>query len=584
MKGRLWVAFLIFLALALGGLGLLLRTSRDPGERPYQKAEALLSAGDFESAAAAYGEIATKFPRSRWADDALYKQGFILSNYLGRWTEAIQAFQSLAQHSESPLKDDGLLAMAGVYETALAQPDKALDVYRGVLQEYGSIPDVAAEAELGIARCLVSKGDEGAFAACDDVLRQHANLRDVTAEAEYLLAQAYQNIRHDPEEAMRRYGDVTEKYSGTPWAAKAANELGWHFYQALKKEEQTRVLLELPGSEALSPTAGAPLAAPVLAALLGSAGGLSGEGFAGLSGEAFRFFFYPEEPSRGPETFYRNPFTAASQALGLACFYDEFQSQDRARNTLKRALFEGHPVVTSLAGPPRAWGIVIGSDAVRGEIYVQDPFTKYRAYRSEEFTARWGGTTAPRLLVLGKAQAAETYPVFFLVESQSKKNLREAAATALKTTVADLRRESAEGGGFASFQAFQALIDELEAPENWASPAILSKIASWNAVASPNLVSCRRAAVAFLNQVAAAFPSGAQRHLRYAAEDYGKEVQLLQRARELLPTAPVSETEAVSGGLTSTGESLLKAGAVLRDALQYEHSAVSHLSEAMKGL
>lgn len=578
-------ALYFLLVVALGTAAFLLKGPSDPGRRLYQRAEALLAAGDFESAAAAYGEVAVRYSRSQWADNALYKQGFILSNYLGRWMEAVRAFKALEQRPGSAFRDDGLLALAGIYETALVQPDAALDLYYRLCNEPGSASEVKSEAQVGVVRCLVNKGDEAAFAACETALREFPNQPDLRGQVEYLLARAYQTIRKDPVEAMRRYKDVTEKYPGTAWAAKAANELGWQYYEAMNKEKRTRVLLELPGVVEMPAVPGAGLAAPVFSALLGPKSGFSAEAFAGLSGEAFRFFYFPDAPTGGVETFYRNPFVATCEALGLPYSYQEFEQQQTAREALKRALFDGNAVVTSFAGPPPGWAIVIGSDATRGEIYVHDPFTKYRAYRSDEFTARWAVAPAPRSLLAGTQASAGAYPVFVLQGSTPKKGIKEAAAFAIGRALRDLREESAGKSGFASFRAYQYLIEQLEAPENESSADFLGKVAAWNASGSANLIGCRKALVAFLKEVAHAFPSGAEKHLLYAAEDYATEVELLQRARELLPTSGMLPEEEEAGrgrGAGPASEQLLKASAALRDALQYEHSAVSHLEEAMK--
>jgi len=586
MKNKARMAFYLFLVVAAGVVAVLLRGLGDPGLHLYKRAESLLSSGDYESAVVAYGEVVERFPGSRWADNSLYKQGFILSSFLGRWSEAVEAYEKLAQRPKSDYRDDGLFELARIHETALVQPDQALSIYRRLVDEYGHASDLVPDAEVGIARCLVQEGDPAAFAACEKVIREHPDSPDLAAEAEYLLARAYQTISNQPEEAIKRYNEVAEKYQSTPWAAKAKNELGWHFYQSLKEHEGARVLLELPGAGDTSWSPGSSLVSPVFATLLGSGIGLSAEGFAGLSGEAFRFFYFPESPAQGAETFYRQPFSAVCELLGLPYYYQESQRQDEARQVLKTALFQGHPVVTSVAGPPPGWYIVIGSDAERGEIYIHDPFTKYRAYGSKNFTARWGSDPAPRIVLAGKGRASKCYPIFFVKDIQAKQNLKDATTSAIKMALQDLKRESPGGGGYASFQAYQALIDRLQVPEDQMSAEYLTRIAEWNASGAPNLISCRRAAAAFLNETAASFSPKEQRYLRYAAEDYATEATILQRARELLPTTGTMITglESEKGRVpASLAERLLKASGVLQDALQYEHSAVSNLSEAMAG-
>lgn len=119
--------------------------------RVYQAAVRDFEAGQLEAAEAAFSDFVKRFPKSGWADNALYQLGMIYS-MTGRKREGLEAFELCVQ------------AYAGTDAAPLAEAQAK------ILQDEIAVTEIAEVRELFHAgRNLAAKGD---LAGAEEVFRR----------------------------------------------------------------------------------------------------------------------------------------------------------------------------------------------------------------------------------------------------------------------------------------------------------------------------------------------------------------------------------------------------------------------------
>ncbi|MBI5887790.1 MAG: tetratricopeptide repeat protein [Deltaproteobacteria bacterium] len=198
----LFITFLICLCLFAG-------CAKDPAAKDYDRAEELLSQGEYVEALKRYYTITNDFPGSEYAPKSQYKIGIIFNNYFHDRKRAISAFRAV--FFVYPNSPEALLAkkeLAGIYSN-FGDHRKALAEYQWLLKQSTSLD--APEYKFLIAMEYVKMNDfRQARIELDDIIKTTGSM-DMIAEAKIEAANTYY-LEGDVKTAMEGYDEIIEKF------------------------------------------------------------------------------------------------------------------------------------------------------------------------------------------------------------------------------------------------------------------------------------------------------------------------------------------------------------------------------------
>ena len=546
IAGHRLVGAVAALALALLCVGC---SSKD--ERLYRRAEALFNERSYRLAAATYGDVAEQAPGSAYADNALYKLAFIQREYLKDPDGAIATYRRLAQaYPQSSYADDALMKVGAIY-VRRGEAARAVNAYQEVAHQFPDRPRVCARAQLAIAALLYSRGSAQALEAARAVLRQYPESKRECAQAQLLLAQALRDIQLDPGAAVKEYEKLVAAYPETQQAAEAKQAIGLIYY-GIKQEEQkkpkakweqpTKLLSGVPAYGGPGPSFAGRLLEPLRAALQQQGAAYNSSFLLGVSGCAFQFFYSSSDRQAGWAIFPENPIIVTCEALGFACSSIASQDPDGGYMRLRQSIIEGTPVITEYNLPPRQWLLAVGFDDEKKQVYVlPGGASSPRAVPLETFQSRWsasGGAGLP---------SPAPFAQFAIGKRVESVNPEAMARSCLRRAAADLRGQPVLGipGGWG---AYERLLQDLRehAARLDAVPRDAADLAAWAERPLEGLRANRRAAAAFLPEIAARMPAGSREPLGRAAQLLSEVGDLLARLKDAFPRAP-SEKAAEEG-------------------------------------
>lgn len=201
---------------------------------------------------AAYDQLLKEYPRSRFADRALFYMGE--AHYaLDQPREAIKMYDRLLGSStgeKSALRCDALYARGLAFED-LKELDKAVAAYREMLASCADDP-LAATVRIQLADVLVLQQK---FAEAEQLFAE-AIAAGGEEKARSIFRRAFVLTRLDrAEEAARAYESLIEEFPESPYAASALLAAAQSFYRAGQMEEARKRFQQILDSQSSLPAA-----------------------------------------------------------------------------------------------------------------------------------------------------------------------------------------------------------------------------------------------------------------------------------------------------------------------------------------
>ena len=522
---------LVPLVLLLGGC--MSRT-----ERLFQRAEMFLSQGQPELAAAEYHRLATKYPRSSFAPNALYKLAYLFREEFDRPQEAIQTYRVLAdRYPDSSYVDEAWLWILQIQGGKLKDMTGMRQTRDLIRQRFTDDERVCATAQVELARALLAAGQlAAAEAEARATATTYPRQERQCAAAMLIVARVLEKRGgKQSDQAVRAYEKIVSKYPGTPSAVEAKRAIGWLYYglhgEQLKAEHQAkvraaRVIGNIPPVAAPTNPRLKPLAC--LSSLLAVQGvSASPEALLVVSGAAFDFWFEADRPDAPRLRLPRNTLSDAAEQYGFSVNVSAVPSAEASFAGLSGAIAAGHPAMVPVTGAGD-WWIVAGYKPAEDRVYVLGPGQRApQAMARSEFVSRWARSTA------GHTRCV-TGPYFQLSLGA------RATAPAMPAVLKAMARRAGEGRA-AVTGGYGALTDCLATRAAETDDARRGQLHTWADRRLPEIVAERQAIARFLTEAAPAAPD-LREPLESAAQAYEEAAGLGRQLRETLTalTAPAA--------------------------------------------
>ncbi|KPJ64240.1 hypothetical protein AMK68_02060 [candidate division KD3-62 bacterium DG_56] len=238
----------------------------------------------------------------------------------------------------------------------------------------------------------------------------------------------------------------------------------------------------------------------------------------GLAGEAFRFFFSRNHPSRGVMVFSFNPLRAVCSALGYNCTLEWQEDPRQAIGLLREHLNgQGYPLLRT----HKDWVVVRRENAGEG-FQIRRSRGRGERWSEDQLVARWHPEAG--FLELGLVG----HYLFTVGEREHEPPARDAALGSLRRAVRLLTRARRVDGCAAGVRAYDELVELLSRKRRAGEEGAVQdfqKYASWNRAALPALQGSRAAASRYLELIEPDMCEEAQEPIRSAAERFRKIAQ-----------------------------------------------------------
>jgi tetratricopeptide (TPR) repeat protein len=178
----------------------------------YYKGLALEYTDRHQEAKAAFERLASQYPTSRYADDALFQSGVVEQNSLN-YQGAVRQFTRLIQEkSKSTLLPAAYVQRAIAY-TNLKQYDPAITDYKTVLAQFGNSKS-AEPALLGIQDVLNTAGRPEEFSV---ILKEYERRNPGDQSLEKITYESAKNLYFNEKytQAIEALNEFAQKYSGS---------------------------------------------------------------------------------------------------------------------------------------------------------------------------------------------------------------------------------------------------------------------------------------------------------------------------------------------------------------------------------
>ena len=210
----------IFILIAISGC-----SERNEIESIYRETESLEARiYDCAEDIARYKEnceaILKAYPRSEFADDALYKLG-MLNELFGHYKDAVAYYEKLSMHfPEHEMSASAIYRSAEIYHDHLEDADMAAGLYLTVARRYPKSA-LAAEALISLGQIA---GRRGKWAEAVGYYKEFLGKSPEHPSCDALrfrTADIYQYQLKRPAEARKMYENLIESQPGSAWATQA---------------------------------------------------------------------------------------------------------------------------------------------------------------------------------------------------------------------------------------------------------------------------------------------------------------------------------------------------------------------------
>ncbi len=549
-KIRMKISFCVLkLALAIGIV--LCGGCMSSQERLFQRAELLLSQGQAGLAAMEYYRLAVKYPRSRFAPNALYKLAYLYREEFDNPQDALATYRFLAErYPDSPYADEAwlwILQIQGEKLHDLKEMRRTRDLIR---ERFAQDERICATAQLQFVRALWAAGNlAAAEAEARALVANYPQQKKQCAAAMLIIARIIEKkAGKQTDAAVKAYEQIINKYPDTAAAVEAKRAIGWLYYglkgqqekaELLAKQRAARVLSGVPAPPVVATARLAPFAA--LSSLLAARRiNASPEELLIVSGAAFAFYFEPDNLAAPWRHLPAKALIEAAEQYGFSVNVSSVPAAEAAFSSLAGVIAAGQPVMIPLAGSFR-WGIVVGYKPAEERVYLLEAGQRAaRAIGRQDFLQRWARHPAGHTPCV-------TGPYFQL-------SLGTYVQPASPKTIFAQLGQKAANQRLQIMQGYERLIDFLARHIADAPEAQRQQLRQWAQTSLTELLAERMALARFCHDRA---PSGAfTSNLEQAGQAYeqavrlGKELQrvimsLTQPVRGAEPPAEFTWPEAV---------------------------------------
>jgi tetratricopeptide (TPR) repeat protein len=522
-------------------------------ERLFQRAEMFLSQGQPELAAAEYHRLATRYPRSSFAPNALYKLAYLFREEFDSPDKALQTYRALAErYPDSPYADESWLWVLQIQGNKLGDLTGMRQTRDTIRERFADDDRVCATAQVELARALLAAGQiEAAEAEARAVPASYPRLPRQCAAAMLVVARVLEKRGgKQSDQAVRAYEQIVNKYPDTPSAVEAKRAIGWMYYglrgEQLRAEQQAkvraaRVIANVPPVPSQSNPRLKPLAA--LSSLLGAQGtAASPEALLVVSGAAFDFWFDPQRPEAARTRMERKALTEVAEGYGFSVNVSAMPSAEASFAALSGAISAGHPAMVPVDSGGN-WWVVTGIKPAEDRVYVLTPGAQTaRAMARTEFLGHWARSAQGHVRCV-------TGPYFQLwLGARSAAPEGEGLARAMARRAAEHRSSVNSGYG--------ALAEYVAARSSDTEGGPRQHLRAWADRRLPEIMAERLAIAGVLREMAGAAP-GLSGALEGAAGGYEAVAGLGRELREklmgLTAAAPDGEAAAETGWTEAAG-------------------------------
>jgi tetratricopeptide (TPR) repeat protein len=348
----------------------------------------LEEAGYVRPALRHYELLADTHPQSVYAPRALNREAVILTD-LAREGEtenfelAIATYKRLATgYPSSPLAGEALLAIGAICLGDLNDEDRAQTAYEQVLQKYPSKLELTAEATLRLGRTFqIARKSKEAQTWLQKVLAKYSGFPLRCAEAQFYLAETYESLFKKPVWARNAYETVLRLYPQTVWAGKAKERLGFMLYSEGAPRAR-RVLIEVPPVSSETTTNSLLEALRPIFAARGLAVGVPV--VRGWSMEPFFAGYDPANPGRVAKI----PFSLWETATTNAGLRHVISEGGNAKDALAGLQSELDVAHLSLVYDG-SWKLATGYDSAQDQIFLLEKGSLLRKVAARDFSQKW---------------------------------------------------------------------------------------------------------------------------------------------------------------------------------------------------
>jgi TolA-binding protein len=474
---RTLVAVAALSALALAGCS-------TRGGRLYRRAEAFFAQGKYELAAAEYRRIVDEQPRDAFAPDAEYKLAYIYREFYRNVPSAIATYWDLAtRYPRSGYADDALFWVVWLQARRLKDPAAVAATCAQVdtLQPENTRLRARCLVELARAQSAAGQLDEAAKTA-RKVVGVFMDQPRAGADASLIIAEVAKKQGGDSKTVLDLYEQVIAHYPDTPAAGEAKRAIGWLYYgqknedaakqrqEALRKSRVIDRVASYGAEELTAPSR----TCDALRALLRSRGeNATLADVMAVSGAAFVFPYSSQSPAALPAP--SRLLEAAAAEYGFTYKVGGSDTPEEAYTILEQSVLHDRPVLIAYPSPRISWVVVVGCRATENKVLVLLPGHQGpTAIDKAAFLSRWASV---REGPWGMSGAARFYQ-FALDARTSTPPVSSLLEAALRRGVEGIQRREL-GGVVTGTAAWDAVTQELSACASDQDPARRNGIVAW---------------------------------------------------------------------------------------------------------
>lgn len=226
-------------------VGLLAGCSREP-KALYDEADRLWLAEKYRTALEKYQQIVDGFPKSSWADRALYRMGELYFLFLNDPERAVDSFKELiSNYPNSDLAFSAQEYVATLYEQYIKNYDQAIVEYQKLI-DWLKGKKGADRFQLAIAECYYRKGEISQAITEYQMLLEEYPGSSWREKGRYQLANAL-NVLGRNEEAVKEYRKFLRDYPNSVYTPDAKLGLAGSLEDMGRLKEALAVYKDLKG-------------------------------------------------------------------------------------------------------------------------------------------------------------------------------------------------------------------------------------------------------------------------------------------------------------------------------------------------
>ncbi len=509
---------------------------QNAGDALFEQAELAYNNGQYADAFRFYQKLVAEHPKSRHYERALFLAAFLSEQFLHEPERAVRLYKRLVAERPRASFADEALRNAGDILREQGKFDQAIALYRQMYEQYGDDPNIGARALMKIAQAQHEAGDaEAAAQTCQEIRKRYPQLPERVAQATWELAKIRES-QGDLRGALRYYRELVRRFPTSRRAHQAKKEIAW-LADRLEEASPTarragRKLVPLAKAYRGQPLREAGLFA-CLRVLLGDQGiWVSEDKLRGISGEAFRFFYSPDDRLGSANVYLEDPLTTVAQCFGFdSCSLQFAGDFDAAWKAVRKFLDNNVAVLTTLELPPPTWAIIVGYDDQAEEVWLFSSAAEYRPLSLERFKKTWGTPYCPTIR-LRAAPRPGRYLIFAMGKTSKKPNMEKIVRQAI-LRAHRLTRGAKIGAYFSGKNAFAQLAADIQRiTQGAASEDELRSMDAFFRRPMEQLIDSRRAAGEFLAMWLNMFQGEARRALEDAAPLFSDSAEALEELRQ----------------------------------------------------